>query len=374
MNAYYDSRSDRHFIGYRRSGQWYAKAVTINSNGTITAGSEFTWGAYLDYQLQVSGTYDATSQILIVWRDDNHDNLRGRNLTINPTDNSIAYNGNMQNVISGRDWVTPFFSLTYKGDRFTCLARTTESGNTTVKLMTQKSGSFGSQLNIGGTNTSNFRPHAVYDADADRLIIFYQRGTDIFYRICTPTNSNPYLTIGSEQTFRQTVDQAFMIRPIIAYDTVNKTYHLLWAANNSYASNNKTILTPFTIASGASSLTIGTDKLLDAATNLAGAFYDASKGNVIAAVRTPKAYTSYPVTTTVTTENFLGYSSAAYSDGNTATIKTTGNTVTGLSGLTPGKTYYMQRDGSLSLTAVPARSMIAGTALTSSSLLINPGR
>ena len=69
-------------------------------------------------------------------------------------------------------------------------------------------------------------------------------------------------------------------------------------------------------------------------------------------------------------ENFLGYSSAAYSDGATSTIKVTGNTVSGLSNLTPGKTYYVQRDGSVSLTPVAGLSVEAGLALTSTSLLI----
>ena len=74
--------------------------------------------------------------------------------------------------------------------------------------------------------------------------------------------------------------------------------------------------------------------------------------------------------TSVTTENFLGWSAAAASDGNTATIKVTGNTVTGLSGLTPGKTYYVQSNGSVGLTPINGKTVEAGVALTSSSLLI----
>ena len=70
------------------------------------------------------------------------------------------------------------------------------------------------------------------------------------------------------------------------------------------------------------------------------------------------------------TQNYLGWSSAAYSDGDTATIKVVGNTVTGLSGLTPGKTYYIQRDGTVATTAVTGLSVIGGTSLTDTSLLI----
>ena len=81
-------------------------------------------------------------------------------------------------------------------------------------------------------------------------------------------------------------------------------------------------------------------------------------------------YTSYSASSTMDTSNFLGWSAAAASDGATAKVKVVGNTVTGLSGLTPGKKYYVQRDGSVGLTPVAGLSVEAGLALTSSSLLI----
>ena len=70
----------------------------------------------------------------------------------------------------------------------------------------------------------------------------------------------------------------------------------------------------------------------------------------------------------MTTENFIGFSSAGYSDGNTATIKVTGNTTT-QSSLTAGQKYYVQTDGTLGLTAI-IPSVEAGIALSSTKLLI----
>ena len=72
--------------------------------------------------------------------------------------------------------------------------------------------------------------------------------------------------------------------------------------------------------------------------------------------------------TTLTTENFIGFSSAAYTNGQTATINVTGNTST-QSSLTPGQKYYVQKNGSIGLTAADP-SVEAGTALTSTKLLI----
>ena len=74
--------------------------------------------------------------------------------------------------------------------------------------------------------------------------------------------------------------------------------------------------------------------------------------------------------TDVTSGNFIGFSKAAYTDGQTATVKVVGNVST-QSGLTPGKKYYVQNDGSVGqsagLTSVPA-----GISLTATSLLIQP--
>ena len=74
--------------------------------------------------------------------------------------------------------------------------------------------------------------------------------------------------------------------------------------------------------------------------------------------------------TDATTENFIGFSKEAYTNGQTGTIKVVGN-VTTKSGLTPGKKYYVKNDGTLSTTAeVPI--ILGGKALTATSLLINP--
>ena len=72
--------------------------------------------------------------------------------------------------------------------------------------------------------------------------------------------------------------------------------------------------------------------------------------------------------TTLTSENFIGFSSAAYTNGQTATINVVGNTTT-QSSLTPAQKYFVQKDGTLGLTA-STPSVEAGIALSSTKLLI----
>jgi hypothetical protein len=72
--------------------------------------------------------------------------------------------------------------------------------------------------------------------------------------------------------------------------------------------------------------------------------------------------------TNITNGSFVGFASAAYSNGNTATVKTLGNTVT-KSNLTPGTLYYLNKAGNL-ITDSTVTGVIAGKSLTSTSLLI----
>jgi len=75
------------------------------------------------------------------------------------------------------------------------------------------------------------------------------------------------------------------------------------------------------------------------------------------------------VGTELTTLEYVGISSAAYTNGQTATIDVTGGTNTAVSGLTVGSNYYVQGDGSLGTdTATPL--IKAGLALSATKLLI----
>ena len=87
--------------------------------------------------------------------------------------------------------------------------------------------------------------------------------------------------------------------------------------------------------------------------------------------------TTQVATNLVHQNHYIGYADQAYTDGQTATIKTYGNNVDTLTGLTVGTLYYVQRDGSLGTSADStlsgyfiAGTPVAGTALSATKLLI----
>ena len=74
-------------------------------------------------------------------------------------------------------------------------------------------------------------------------------------------------------------------------------------------------------------------------------------------------------TTNLTSTNFVGTSTAAYTNGQTATIAIQGGLSTNQTGLTIGSTYYVQEDGTFATTA-DTISVNAGKALSATTLLL----
>ena len=82
-------------------------------------------------------------------------------------------------------------------------------------------------------------------------------------------------------------------------------------------------------------------------------------------------------TTNGNCNNIIGWSDAAYTDGQTATLKTVGNVIDNQSGLTPGTDYYIHGDGSLATTwdstsfsSCATNANFGGTAIAADKLLI----
>ena len=86
--------------------------------------------------------------------------------------------------------------------------------------------------------------------------------------------------------------------------------------------------------------------------------------------RDGKSVVVQTATTTLTSDNFLGFSAAGYSDGNTASISILGSKTT-QSGLTTGKKYYVQDNGTIGI-GKSSLGVVAGKALSATSLLITP--
>ena len=95
-------------------------------------------------------------------------------------------------------------------------------------------------------------------------------------------------------------------------------------------------------------------------------YTDASAGSLGENTTTLTSSITNVATSNLTSENYIGISDGAYTNGQTATIQLIGSVDDAQSGLTAGQKYYVQNDGTLA----ESGSVFAGTAVSSTSLVV----
>ena len=344
----------------------YTMVVDIDASGNATTGAANAVVSSNSNNLhtkkvEVSNGHETPYPYILYYVKSTSDALMSRDGTINTGDNSNSAAG-ASSALSSANYNDPIYAFKYL-DRNTLMAKTTSSQ---WKYNTRIAGSWKTSENFGGTSIS--RLTMFYDSTSAKVFAFYLESGTLKWKSAEPTTSGSGLTSwSSETTIRTTVSGWTGSQQIVEYDTKNSKYWLFFSEDSPAQ---KTFLYGFTISSAAAITWDSSPKEIangqKTADNL---IYETSLQNMVATSGTDN-YTSYSESSTMDVENFLGWSSAAYSDGDTSVIKVTGNTVSGLSSLTPGKKYYVQGDGSVALTPASGLSVEAGLALTSTSLLI----
>ena len=239
----------------------------------------------------------------------------------------------------------------------------------------------GSEVSIFTTNGESESMQVVYSpVDEKAVFIMGASGSSLTMRIGSVTGSGTGATIsslGTAGTDAMFDNGAFYA----AYDETAQRVAILW--NDGANSNNASVVTmnisgtSFTFGTKGVNLSFGPLPIRSTSVGKScGWIYSGTSKNMLfvsdqaqwsykAAIRGVITATD---STNLTTENFLGFSKAAYTNGQTATIKAVGNTTT-KSGLTPGQKYYVQKDGSVGVNP-DTPSVEAGLAVSATSLLI----
>ena len=431
-NCAYSSTSNKVVVVYRANGTGYGVVGTV-SGTTITFGTPVSFSTHVhdDSSSILDITWDPDDNVfLITWRADNNDYIYGCILTgISGTVPSftsefqisttigryaasaystgqgvwlVAYSRSGANVGSCRlvSWngsthgiggEVNFISgqiekldLCYdsNADRFVSLYKGDfDSGKLTssvIKINSNFSISTYSQLTVMDP-TTGYSPGIMYDPVTQNVVGVYKNGSQSnkMYAIVGKVNTNinkvdwqDHLPITT-----QAVSDNYCYRFPIIYDTLSSKFLIFYGDN----ATNKIHMTLAMYNSAGT----GLEKVTDTALTTGGGYWFGANMDTTAhrAVLTywdgvgsssggPVVKIIRPPSTDLNSENFIGFSKEAYTDGQTATVKVVGNVST-QSGLTPGKKYYVQNDGSVGqsagLTSVPA-----GISLTTTSLLIQP--
>ena len=316
---------------------------------------------------------------MIVWKSNisgENNRLKANLLTFGSGASSISA-GSRQEVNSGNTANYPSIAYDSANDNYCiCWENNSMSGRFTVIKATRPSGA-SSTITFQGTNNINSvlsRETQVLNIAAGKFLGLYARkGSDDIRGTIITMNADNTISFSSATTIYTTAgsgDVNMMNNNcLVKVDYLTDTYAVLMM---DYGSSSKGVLQFFT-ASGSTITPTDTIQLWPNGLNNPALLYDPDNKLLVTAGR--DANNSYYISSRIyrkaqsnaDTGNFVGFSSAGYSNGNTATINVEGNTVTGLSGLTVGKKYYVQSNGTLGTTST---SIVAGISLSASKLLI----
>ena len=314
----YDTNADRVLFIYQAGGNGKCRAGEV-SGLTVSLGAEATFesGAILANMNSVT-YYAAAQKNVITYTMGSGGGYDGRAkvATIDPSDNSVTFG--THGTFHSASNVTDSDSV-YDPDSERIVIHFIADSviNAIVGQVTGTNITFGSK--IVAYNTSSYNLDSTYDTTNDKVVLMCRNASD----------SRAQMLVGN--------------------------------VNNS--DNSISIASTTQIHSGAAARIGGT---FDSNTGHVVFFFndsnDGSKGKA-------KTYKTITATTNMTDGNFIGFSDAAYTNGQTAKIQIVGAIDDAQTGLTTGAKHYVQKNGSLATTA-DSPNVEAGTALSATQILI----
>ena len=387
----YNSIDDRFMIVFRaannlsnRGEAVYAKYT--NANDSWSFGTQYNWQSSAVWDNKVV-YHPVSNSFVVICRKQSGSNYQPYLYVFTGDATSLAITGRNDGTLTSSTHYMPGLAYNSTDDVFLLhYVGSLPAGNSGALFTTNfsLSASYGLSFHSGVTvesSSSNAAvdfPRMVYDPDTNRFVIAYRKGSGVGKVALIQASSSTHQIAGSTTQFATNLDGNVYIN--IAYDTLENKPVIFYrntSSNLAYCIA--------TVASNGNSVSFGTPGEVSGSTlrpftqdgvyNLAG--MDPDRGKVVLACANKSSpneprlisFDTIPITTNLTADNFVGISSGAYSNGQTATIQVVGSADDAQSGLTAGTKYYVQQDGTLSSTA-DTPSVEAGVALSSTKLLI----
>ena len=250
-----------------------------------------------------------------------------------------------------------------------------KAGTAVVGTVSGTSISFGSAVAFGtGASGNGQRPLGIaFDSKNNKVVIAYVDENDSDKgKAIVGTVSGTSISFGSAVEFNDTNHTVPEGIGAIYVSNAEKVVIVYRDAGNS----NKGTAIAGTVSG--TSISFGSEVVFNTAggTNYNSAIYDPTSKRFVVAYRDDSNSNAGTTivgsfdATNVTTENFIGFSDAAYTNGQTAkTVKIVTAIDDAQSGLTTGSKHYVQNDGTLSTTA-GSPSVLAGTAISDTEIIV----
>jgi len=361
-------------VVYRDSGNLnYGTAIVGTISGTsISFGSEYVFNSGNIYYPSVDFDPNNSGKFVVTYKDYNN-SLYGTAIIGSVGGNTISFGSKyVFNTADTRDIsvaVDPNtagkFVVAYE-DR-----GNSQTGTAIVGTISGTSISFGSEVTFNSGNSSvfsvSFNPNT-----AGKFVVAYTDWLDSGYgKAVVGTISGTSISFGSEAVFNSgstsynslSFDPNTADKFVVVYrDSGNSSYGI--AVVGTISGTSASFGSEYVFNSGVSS-----HNSVDFDPNNSGkfvvAYQDGGNLNYGTAILGQIAATG----TNLTDTNFLGTSTASYTNGQSASIALQGGITTNQSGLTAGSTYYVQGDATLTTTA-GTPSVVAGKAISATTLLL----
>ena len=352
-------------VAYQQGGSPYygkARVGTISGN-SISFGTEVNFDSSNSTQMGLA--YDSANDKVVISYRDNGNSGYGTAVVGTVSGTSISFGTPVVFESAG----IYYASATYDSANGKVVIAYRDTGNSDygtaiVGTVSGTSISFGSAA-VFESGQANYIT-STYDSTNQKVIIAYgDWGNNSYGTAVVGTVSGTSISFGTPVVY-ETSQSAFNAA---VYDSAKKKVVIAFRDNNNSNYGTAVVGT----VSG-TSISFGTPVVFESAnSSYQVAVYDSTNEKVVIGYTdygnseygTAVVFSSNTLATNLTANNFIGFSDAAYSDGDTANIQIEGSVDDAQSGLTTARKHYVQTDGTLSTTAgdpsVPAGTAISGT-------------
>ena len=374
INATFDSSNNKVVVVYRDAGNnnYGTAAVGTVSGTSISFGTPvvFETSASLNFGV----CFDTSNNKVVISYQDGGDSNKGKSVVGTVSGTSISFG----TIVTFASDATAYTHAVFdsNANRVVIGFRDTTDSNKGKAIVGTVSGtdiSFGTEAEFESGNSLDIT--GAFDSTNNKVVFAYRdNGNSDYGTAVVGTVTGTAVTFGTPVVFHERYTGGGTNYISAAYDSFNDRVHIGFRdPNNSDGSSGG-----FVMGSVSSdTITFDTPTFFTNNATFFGSAFDSYNNKIVT------TYTNNDINgagqlniisstsdqTNLTSSNFLGFSNAAYTNGQTATIQVVGAVDDAQSGLTTGFKHFVQNDGTLSTTADDP-SVEAGLALSATEILV----
>jgi hypothetical protein len=373
------------------------RIVTVFRNGNDSnhgyaivgslSGTTVTWGSATEFNnannAELGISFDSTAgKVIITYRNYGNSSY-GTAIVGTVSGTSISFgtpvvfnSGTTEKTRSVHDSINNKTVVSFRDDG------DSSKGKAVVGTVSGTDISFGSEVEFesGKINHSGI----AFDSDTGKVVIAYRQdhetsGSTDFKRgtAVVGTVSGTSISFGTPVAFDNTGDYGESSHGNVIYDSNAKKVLVVYPRTVSGSYSNRGYVFPLKVSGTTVVADTPKEFTSGSATGYTSISFDSNvnrsliafKDNANSEYGTAVSYRPSFTSTTLTSENYIGFSDGAYADTQSAAINTTNTIDRNQSSLTAGQTYFVQTDGTLGLTADDP-SVTAGTAISATELIV----